>query len=54
VVPTDRTARPDDRLVGVIGWESSPPPALDDDSLLAEALRLVQDKRFRAAREAFH
>jgi hypothetical protein len=55
-VPTDRSGRPDDRLVGVIGWQFLVPEdsALDDDSLLRQAVRLVQDERFRAAREEFH
>jgi hypothetical protein len=55
-VPAERIARPDDRLVGVIGWEFLVPEdsALDDDSLLKQAVRLVQDDRFRAKREAFH
>jgi hypothetical protein len=55
-VSTEQVARPDDRLVGVIGWEFLVPEdsALDDDSLLKQAVRLVQDEEFRAAREAFH
>jgi hypothetical protein len=55
-VPAERVARPDDRLVGVIGWEFFVPEdsALDDDSLLKQAVRLVQDDGFRAAREKFH
>jgi hypothetical protein len=55
-VPAERVARPDDRLVGVIGWEFFVPEdsALDDDSLLKQTVRLVQDERFRAARAAFH
>jgi hypothetical protein len=57
-VPADRVARPrpDDRLVGVIGWEFLVPEdsTLDDDSLLRQAVRLVQDESFRTAREAFH
>jgi len=55
-VPVERVARPDDRLVGVIGWEFFVPEdsALDDDSLLKQAVRLVQDEGFRAARAAFH
>jgi hypothetical protein len=55
-VPAERVARPDDRLAGVIGWEFFVPEdsALDDDSLLKQAVRLVQDEGFRAAREAFH
>ena len=55
-VSAGRVARPDDRLVGVIGWEFLVPEdsALDDDSLLKQAVRLVQDEGFRAAREAFH
>jgi hypothetical protein len=55
-VSAERVARPDDRLVGVIGWEFFVPEdsALDDDSLLKQAVQLVQDEGFRAAREAFH
>jgi hypothetical protein len=55
-VSAEQVARPDDRLVGVIGWEFLVPEdsALDDDSLLKQAVRLVQDEGFRAAREAFH
>ena len=55
-VPAERVARPDDRLVGVIGWEFFVPEdsALDDDSLLKQAVRLVQDEKFRTARAAFH
>jgi hypothetical protein len=49
-------ARPDDRLVGVIGWEFLVPEdsALDDDSLLRQAVQLVHDEKFCAARTAFH
>lgn len=55
-VSADRIARPDDRLVGVVGWEFFVPEdsALDDDSLLKKAVQLVQDEEFRVAREAFH
>lgn len=55
-VPAGQVARPDDRLVGTIGWEFLIPEdsALDDDNLLRQAVRLVQDEKFRAAREEFH
>jgi hypothetical protein len=54
--PAQRVTRPDDRLVGVIGWEFFIPadPALNDDDLLAEAVRLTQSKQFRTKRSDFH
>jgi hypothetical protein len=55
-VPAEAVSRPNDRLVGVIGWKFLVPDdsALDDDSLLRQAVQLVQDDKFRTAREAFH
>jgi hypothetical protein len=55
-IPADQVARPNDRLAGVIGWEFLVPddPTQDDDSLLAEAVQLAQNKRFRDARGEFH
>lgn len=55
-VSHDRVARPEDRLVGVIGWEFFVPAdrALDDDGLLEEAVKLAHDKNFRQTRAAFH
>jgi hypothetical protein len=55
-ISVDQVSRPDDRLLGVIGWKLFVPsdPALDDDDLLAEAVRLAQRKKFRKARSDFH
>jgi hypothetical protein len=49
-------SEPDDRHVGVIGWEFFVPDdsALDDDGLLAEAVEMVQNEAFRDERAAFH
>lgn len=55
-VSADLRDRPDDRLVGVVGWEFLVPDdsTLDDNSLLNMAVRLAQDDKIRVAREAFH
>ena len=55
-VPAETVTRLDDRLVAMIGWKFLVPEdsALDDDDLLRQAVRLVQDDKFRTAREAFH
>jgi hypothetical protein len=55
-VVDDPGLKPDDRHVGVIGWDFFVPDdsALSDDGLLAEAVDMVQNKDFRDARAAFH
>lgn len=55
-VVSDPGLKPDDRHVGVIGWEFFVPDdsALGDDGLLAEVVDMAQRKDFRDARAAFH
>jgi hypothetical protein len=54
--PSASLVRPDQSLVGVIGWEFIVPddPDVSDDDLLAEAVRLAQNKKFREKRRAFY
>jgi hypothetical protein len=46
----------DGGLLGVLGWEVFVPddPAVDDDTLLAAAVSLAHDPKFRQKRAAFH